>query len=205
MIFSICLTTMLSPVATRNQPVLTEKFVELLCWIPLESLIAPLVYNLVLIIICSYYGFKTRFLPDNFNESRFIFFSVSTTLFLWIAFLPTYFTASSAYHKATLLSALLILNASVTLLVLFLPKLYAIYYISEDHMKFTASIMTIAIANQPSVTGMSNISFPPAPRASRSGITLNPISGHLEEPANDKAASSVSLKLEARGEPGTDN
>ncbi|CAH1780392.1 unnamed protein product [Owenia fusiformis] len=183
-VVSVCLTAVLPPVVTRNQPVLTEKFVELLCWIPLESLIAPLVYNLVLIIICSYYGFKTRFLPDNFNESRFIFFSVSTTLFLWIAFLPTYFTASSAYHKATLLSALLILNASVTLLVLFLPKLYAIYYISEDHMKFTPSFLTVASMNQTPATNLSNVSPPPGP--SRSGITLKPIGRPATIPSMEK-------------------
>ncbi|CAH1780395.1 unnamed protein product [Owenia fusiformis] len=201
MIISFCLTAMLPPVVTRNQPVLTEKFVELLCWIPLESLIVPLVYNLVLIILCAIHGFKTRTLPDNFNESRFIFFSVSTTLFLWIAFLPTYFTASSAYHKATLLSALLILNASITLLVLFLPKLYAIYYLSEAQMKFTASIMAVGI--QPSVpaTQMSNLSLPPGP--SRFNLDLRPIGSPLTQLTTDTTASVVTLRLEARGEPGT--
>ncbi|CAH1781178.1 unnamed protein product, partial [Owenia fusiformis] len=147
-VISTCVTTILPPVAVKNQPVITEKSVELLCWIPIESLVVPLVFNLVLIIVCAYYGFKTRLLPDNFNESKCIFFSISTTLFMWIAFLPTYFTASSGHNKATLLSALLILNAYVTLFVQFLPKLYAIYYIDEDHMKLTPARLTNSI--QPS-------------------------------------------------------
>ena len=114
----------------------TEKHVELFCDLPLEGLLIPLGYNLALIILCAVYGFLTRKLPENFNESWYIFISVSTTTFLWVVFLPTYFTTFYAYHQAALLAFCLILNASITLLCLYVPKIYAVYFVDEDKLKF---------------------------------------------------------------------
>ena len=123
--------------AALTMPVLTEKQVELHCQQPLEGLLTPLSYNLLLIFLCSVLAFLTRKLPDNFNESWYIFLCVSTTLFIWIAFLPTYFAAFYAYHKATLLALALILNGVVTLVCLFGPKIYALYYIADKDIKIT--------------------------------------------------------------------
>lgn len=109
-------------------PIPTVKFVELLCLLPLEGMLSSLCYNLILVIICTFYAFKTRKLPDNYNESRYIAFCVDTTLIIWISFVPTYFTASRAYFKVIILSVALILNATVNLLCLFVPKLYALYH-----------------------------------------------------------------------------
>ena len=120
-----------------KMPVLTEQFVELLCVLPLQNLVIPLSYNLFLLLLCAVFGFLTRKLPDNFNESWYIFISVMTTLFVWIAFLPTYFVAFYAYHKAALLALALILNGAVTSLCLFTPKVYALYYIDEKDIKVT--------------------------------------------------------------------
>ena len=120
---------------TLQMPVLTEELVELVCYISLEALLIPLIYNLCLLLLCAIYGFLTRMLPDNFNESWYIFISVTTTLFVWISFLPTYFTAYYAYHKSALLALALILNAAVTTICLFVPKIYAIYFVKEDDIK----------------------------------------------------------------------
>ena len=118
-------------------PVETEEYVELLCNMPLLSLVVPLSFNLLLLVLCTIFGFLTRKLPENFNESWYIFISVSTTIFIWIAFLPTYLMAFYAYHKAALLALALILNASVTILCLCAPKIYVIYFIDEKHVKTT--------------------------------------------------------------------
>lgn len=138
--FQIALTTvtgiLVPPVARLQMQIPTEKHVELFCDLPLEGLLIPLAYNLTLIILCAVYGFLTRKLPENFNESWYIFISVSTTTFLWIVFIPTYFTTFHAYHQAALLAFCLILNASITLLCLYIPKIYAIYFIDEDQLKF---------------------------------------------------------------------
>ena len=133
--------------AVTQMPVLTENYAELLCTLPPEVLVALLGYNLVLLITCAMFGFLARKLPENFNESWFIFVSLATTSFIWVVFLPTYFTTFYAYHKAALLATCLVLNGFITLLCLFVPKLYAVKYVDEGKMKFvtnTATISTVA-------------------------------------------------------------
>ena len=126
------------PVTAQLQmPILTKELVELVCRLSMEAILIPLTYNMMILLLCAAYGFLTRKLPDNFNESWFIFISVTTTLFVWIAFLPTYFMAFYAYHKGALLSLALILNAYVTSLCLFAPKVYAVYYIDDSKIKVT--------------------------------------------------------------------
>ncbi len=110
---------------------------ELECYVEMSSLLVPLAYNILLLISCSILAFMTRHLPENFNESWYIFLSVSTTMFIWIAFLPTYFSAFYAYHMAALLALALFLNAAVVLVCLFAPKIYALFYIEDKDIKIT--------------------------------------------------------------------
>ena len=42
-----------------------------------------------------------------------------------------------AYHKAALLSFVLILNSAVTIVCLYLPKIYALYFVDESKIKTT--------------------------------------------------------------------
>ena len=116
-------------------PVSTRMYVELVCHLPMMNLFLPLSYNLILLLLCAVFGFLTRRLPDNFNESWYIFISVSTTLFVWVAFFPTYLMAFYSYHKAALLSLALCLNSLVTLICLFVPKVYAVYYVDDKMIK----------------------------------------------------------------------
>ncbi|GFR59012.1 metabotropic glutamate receptor-like [Elysia marginata] len=123
----VCLgiTVNFKPSAALTQAVPTEKFVELSCDWTLPGLVSFLTYNLVLVALCSVFAFKTRKLPDNFNESRFISLCVYTTLIIWIAFVPTYFTAATQYVRKSLLSLSLLVNHSVAIVFLYLPKIYA--------------------------------------------------------------------------------
>lgn len=50
--------------------------------------------NVVLLAFCTLYAFKTRNLPDNFNEAKFIAFSCYATAITWSAFLLIYFGSS---------------------------------------------------------------------------------------------------------------
>ncbi|XP_074640212.1 metabotropic glutamate receptor 3-like [Tubulanus polymorphus] len=129
----------LPPTPKRYMPVETRPYVELLCDLPVKALVIPLSYNLVLIFVSAIYGYLTRMLPENFNESRYIFLSVCATLFLWIAFLPTYFSASTAIHKSMLLALSLILNSVVIILCIFISRVYALLVLdSTDLTYFTA-------------------------------------------------------------------
>ena len=57
------------PEARLRHKVPTDRHVELYCDLPLYAFLAPLGYNLILILLCAIYGFLTRKLPDNFKES----------------------------------------------------------------------------------------------------------------------------------------
>ena len=136
-----------APVPKLQMPIPTKRLVELYCAMLMEVFMTPIIYNIILILLCAVHGFLTRSLPENFNESKFIFVSVSTTCFLWTVFLPTYFTTFYTYLQAAILAFCLILNATITLLCLFVPKVYAVYFIDETSIKFstTGSLKTISI------------------------------------------------------------
>lgn len=130
----LCLATyvLYRPAAKLTQPIKVEKFVELSCDMTLPGLASFLTYNLFLVSLCSVLAFKTRKLPDNFNESRFTSMCVLTTMVIWLAFVPTYFTASREHIRAQLLSAALLINHTVALVFLFLPKVYAAVYVASE-------------------------------------------------------------------------
>ena len=103
----------------------------------LPGLASFLAYNLVLVFLCSVFAFKTRKLPDNFNESHFICMCVSTTLVIWLAFVPTYFTSNMGRVRVLLLSMALLLNHTVALVFLFAPKIYAAVFVAEENFVVT--------------------------------------------------------------------
>nr|XP_002732197.1 PREDICTED: metabotropic glutamate receptor 3-like [Saccoglossus kowalevskii] len=121
----------LPPEAILIVPVPKEKHVELSCNISENEVITSLCFNVLLVVMCSYYAFKARKVPSNYNETRFITVSVYTTLVIWLAFIPTYFTTNRSYFKVTVLSLAMILNASVTLVCLYMPKIYAVHFLKE--------------------------------------------------------------------------
>ena len=93
--------------------------------------LASCVYNLLLILACCYYAFKTRKVPSNYNESKFIAVSVYSTLVLCLAAVPVYTTAVAVIQKAAALCVALLLNAYLTLVCVYLPKLYAVRFVDD--------------------------------------------------------------------------
>jgi 4-amino-4-deoxy-L-arabinose transferase-like glycosyltransferase len=112
-----------------------DKYVELYCHKSTVWFLIPLVYNILLMLVCAVIGFITRKLPDNFNESWFIFVSVSTTLFAWVVFIPAYFTSSHVYLQPAILGFCLILICFVTLGCQFGPIIYVIIFLPADKTK----------------------------------------------------------------------
>ncbi|XP_072021434.1 metabotropic glutamate receptor 3-like [Amphiura filiformis] len=105
---------------------------ELTCNKNDTELAISLTYNVLLIIACSIHAFLTRNFPKNFNESRFIGFSVYTTLVIWLSFIPAYIKVPFADLKVLVLSAAMIINASIILIFQFVVKLYAVLYVKTD-------------------------------------------------------------------------
>ena len=142
--------TIWPPEPLTKMPIQLKPYVELFCTLPKGTLLIPLSINLILVALCTFFGFKTRKLPENFNESKCIFLCVCSTLFLFTAFLPTYFAAFYAYHKSVLLSLCLVLNATVMLLCLFVPKIYALFYVDENDLIFYEPSKVGSVGNQSS-------------------------------------------------------
>ena len=89
-------------------------------------------YNLLLILGCCYYAFRARKVPDNFNESKFIAVSVYSTLILCLAAVPLYSTATSVVQKIMAVAMAVLLNAFLTMVCVYLPKLYAIHFLGNE-------------------------------------------------------------------------
>ena len=86
-------------------------------------------YNLVLLVISTYFAFRTRKIPQNFNEAKFINLTLYTLIIIWLAFLTTYFATArlgTVYQTSSLVLAIA-LSATTTLCCLFMPKIYFLY------------------------------------------------------------------------------
>lgn len=112
--------------------------VELICQFPLGPFIASLTYNSLLLVACVYCAFKTRKLPDNYNESRFISFCVYSTVIIWLTFIPAYFAVGKAFFEAMFLSLAVLSNATLILMCIFVPKIYAVYFVKQEDMHVSA-------------------------------------------------------------------
>lgn len=75
-----------------------RKEVILKCNIQDMSFLFSQLYNMLLITICTVYAVKTRKIPENFNESKFIGFTMYTTCIIWLAFIPIYFGTGNSYE-----------------------------------------------------------------------------------------------------------
>ena len=130
------------PEAKRGMPYPeTEGLVELHCHMPVTGLILPLLFNLVMVLLCGYFGFSVFKVPDNYYESRCICISACLTWILWLCFMPTYFSAKYQVSKTISLEVCLLFNATLVLFIIFLPKLYAAYFVKEDDLKLTVNVI----------------------------------------------------------------
>ncbi|ELT88339.1 hypothetical protein CAPTEDRAFT_89748 [Capitella teleta] len=112
--------------------------VKLVCNTTTIGIVVPLGFDCFLIVMCTLYAIKTRNLPENFNEAKFIGFSMYTTCVIWLAFVPIYFGSD---NKVITMCLAITLSASVALILLFFPKIYIIVCKPERNARsaFTTS------------------------------------------------------------------
>ncbi|XP_006008593.1 metabotropic glutamate receptor 1 [Latimeria chalumnae] len=132
----ITLIIMEPPLPVLSYPSIKEVF--LICNTSNLGVVAPLGYNGLLIMSCTYYAFKTRNVPANFNEAKYIAFTMYTTCIIWLAFVPIYFGSN---YKIITTCFSVSLSVTVALGCMFTPKIYIIIAKPERNVRsaFTTS------------------------------------------------------------------
>lgn len=67
-----------------------------------EYSLNTLAFNMTLILLCTLFAFKTRKIPGNYNEAKYIAFTMYSTCIVWLAFVPIYFTTNNDYRVSDL-------------------------------------------------------------------------------------------------------
>ena len=113
-------------------------------------------YPIFLIVVCTIYAVLTRKIPEAFNESKYIGFTMYTTCIIWLAFVPIYFsTANNIEIRLATMCFSISLSASVALVILFTPKLYIILLHPERNVR--QSMLTAKLASTKSTPNSSSM------------------------------------------------
>ena len=121
----------------REQIIRLDEFIFFVCKpyqtnIGFALFIAVSFYILTVALFCAYYAFKGRGIPENFNEAKYIGFSMYILLLSSIAYYPVAFTYDRWY--VILVSCLTTLVASFGLLgCMFGPKVYILLFHPEQN------------------------------------------------------------------------
>ncbi|XP_014609016.1 PREDICTED: metabotropic glutamate receptor [Polistes canadensis] len=135
-----------------------RKQVILKCNIQDMSFLFSQLYNAILILVSTVYAVKTRKIPENFNESKFIGFTMYTTCIIWLGFVPIYFGTGNAHEtQITTLCVAISLSASVTLVCLYAPKVYIIVFQPDKNIRGKICIKSNTLKKQGSSAGTSSV------------------------------------------------
>ena len=119
---------------------------EVLCsQSPYSALSVAVGYNFLLLILTTYFAFRTRHVPKNFNETRYINVTMYSLVMIWVVLLPTYIGTGSlgAFYQTTSLLLTIVLSASIVLGVILVPRLLYLFrteYRSKQSTETTAQV-----------------------------------------------------------------
>lgn len=148
------------------------------------------VYNAGLALTCTYQAFRTRKLPENYNEAKFITFTMVITCIVVTIFIPTYIGTRGIY-RTTITCFVFIIGGFSTLCCMFVPKLYIILWRPEKNVPMQPRSSTIRLGTiSPSASFVRRLSVDSNAERAREGrqtrihslpaIEMNRINGEDE-------------------------
>ena len=142
----------------RKKIIRLDEYVFLVCKpfetnVGLALFVSVCAYTLIVAFLCTYYAFKARGIPDNFNETKYIGFSMYILLLSSIVYYPVAFTTFESWY-VTLVSCLTTLITSFGLLgcmfghkifiLLFHPKKNTMESVRSQVTNFSFSNVTVS-------------------------------------------------------------
>ena len=90
--------------------------------------VAHILYDAALILLCTFFGWRTRHFPENFNEAKYVLFTSLALILIWLGFIPTYIaTQNSSEYRYAALNFPILLSSLAVLIIFFVPKIYFMY------------------------------------------------------------------------------
>ena len=108
----------------------TEQLI-LECDIQPTTYVGSISYVVVLMLLSTVYAFKTRKFPRNFNESKYIGFTLYTTLATFTIFFAFYLNTSYSVAASALTAIGVLVTGLITLIGLFSQRLIVIFFVKE--------------------------------------------------------------------------
>ena len=127
------------PTVQRSFPATYDKYM-LFCKSSPYTMVLNLLICLAMMIVCTYYAFRTRHFPRNYNETKSIMYTLYFSCFAWGIFLPTYLLSSDLESFLRTYTVAVFCNAIgiVSLIGLFGPKVHLILWYSPVVDRSTA-------------------------------------------------------------------
>lgn len=100
-------------------------------------------YPIFLVLVCTVYAVITRKIPEAFNESKYIGFTMYTTCIIWAAFVVIFFSTSHSIQvRLATMCFSISLSATVALICMFTPKLYIILLRPDRNVRQSMMVKT---------------------------------------------------------------
>ena len=121
--------------------------VNLVCITSLTQMLLSHLYNVLLLIACTYYGYRTKNIPRNFNEAKYIAFAMYGVCLTMVTFGAVFALASQFSRDYGMVIAMMHSNfvAFIIMLCFFAPKVYIILCKPEENSN-SISVTTNSVA-----------------------------------------------------------